>query len=52
MVQLRHAGLLAVTLIFMFLNPETRVSILVNLLAVMTLIYFRYQPREKAAVKK
>jgi len=46
---------LAVTLIFMFLNPETRVSILVGVvfLAVMTLIYFRkYQPREKAAAKK
>lgn len=42
---------LAITLIFMFLNPETRVSILVGVvfLMVMTIIYFRkYQPREKA----
>ncbi|MUV40913.1 amino acid permease [Levilactobacillus brevis] len=42
---------LAITLIFMFLNPETRVSILVGVvfLVVMTIIYFRkYQPREKA----
>jgi len=41
---------LAITLIFMFLNPETRVSILVGVvfLAIMTIIYFRkYQPREK-----
>ncbi|WP_203637680.1 amino acid permease [Levilactobacillus wangkuiensis] len=46
---------LAITLIFMFLNPETRVSILVGVvfLAIMTIIYFRkYQPREKAAAKK
>jgi AAT family amino acid transporter len=43
---------LAITLIFMFLNPETRVSILVGVvfLAIMTVIYFKkYQPREKAA---
>lgn len=46
---------LAITLIFMFLNPETRVSILVGVvfLAIMTIIYFRkYQPREKVAAKK
>lgn len=46
---------LVITLIFMFLNPETRVSILVGVvfLIVMTLIYFKkYQPREKAAKGK
>jgi len=40
---------LFVTLIFMFLNPETRISILVGVvfLAIMTFVYFRkYQPRE------
>ncbi|HJE46183.1 amino acid permease [Levilactobacillus namurensis] len=40
---------LCVTLLFMFLNPETRISIIVGVvfLAVMTVIYFRkYQPRE------
>ncbi|MDT7013144.1 amino acid permease [Levilactobacillus namurensis] len=40
---------LCVTLLFMFLNPETRISIIVGVvfLAVMTVVYFRkYQPRE------
>lgn len=39
---------LAVTLFFMFMNPETRISIIVGVifLAVMTIIYFKkYQPR-------
>jgi len=42
---------LAITLIFMFLNPETRISILVGVvfLIIMTLIYFRkYHARETA----
>ncbi len=42
---------LLITLVFMFLNPETRISILVGVvfLAIMTLIYFRkYHAREMA----
>jgi len=46
---------LVITLFFMFLNPETRISILVGVvfLAIMTVIYFvKFQPKEAAKAKQ